>query len=240
MREIMSKEHILIVDDEEDILELVRFNLSKEGYQVICAATGEKAVEIARSELPDLVVLDLMLPGVLDLMLPGMDGLEVAKFLKNDPETQNIPIIMLTAKGEESDVVTGLELGADDYVTKPFSPRILMARVKAVLRRKLTEPPDGSKVVKIHNLVIHPGRREVRVGNKPVDLTFTEFEILSYLVRRPGWVFTRFQIVDAVRGADYFVTDRSVDVQIVGLRKKLGPDGKFIETVRGVGYRFKE
>lgn len=232
MREIMSKEHILIVDDEEDILELVRFNLSKEGYQVICAATGEKAVEIARSELPDLVVLDLM--------LPGMDGLEVAKFLKNDPETQNIPIIMLTAKGEESDVVTGLELGADDYVTKPFSPRILMARVKAALRRKVAEPPDGSEVVKIHNLVIHPGRREVRVGNKPVDLTFTEFEILSYLVRRPGWVFTRFQIVDAVRGADYFVTDRSVDVQIVGLRKKLGPGGKFIETVRGVGYRFKE
>ncbi|MBW2209149.1 MAG: response regulator [Deltaproteobacteria bacterium] len=228
----MSKEQILVVDDEEDILELVRFNLSKEGYQVICAATGENALEIARSELPDLVVLDLM--------LPGMDGLEVAKFLKNDPETQNIPIIMLTAKGEESDVVTGLELGADDYVTKPFSPRILMARVKAALRRKVAEPPDGSEVVKIHNLVIHPGRREVRVGNKPVDLTFTEFEILSYLVRRPGWVFTRFQIVDAVRGADYFVTDRSVDVQIVGLRKKLGPDGKFIETVRGVGYRFKE
>ena len=228
----MPKEQILVVDDEEDILELVRFNLLKEGYQVICAATGEKAVEIARSELPDLVVLDLM--------LPGMDGLEVAKFLKNDPETQNIPIIMLTAKVEESDVVTGLELGADDYVTKPFSPRVLMARVKAALRRKLTEPPDGSEVVKIHNLVIHPGRREVRVDNKPVDLTFTEFEILSYLVRRPGWVFTRFHIVDAVRGANYFVTDRSVDVQIVGLRKKLGPGGKFIETVRGVGYRFKE
>ena len=228
----MSKEQILVVDDEEDILELVRFNLSKEGYQVICAATGEKAVEIARSGLPDLVVLDLM--------LPGMDGLEVAKFLKNDPETQNIPIIMLTAKGEESDVVTGLELGADDYITKPFSPRILVARVKAALRRKVAELPDGSEVVKIHNLVIHPGRREVRVGNEPVDLTFTEFEILSYLVRRPGWVFTRFQIVDAVRGSDYFVTDRSVDVQIVGLRKKLGPGGKFIETVRGVGYRFKE
>ncbi len=228
----MTKEQILIVDDEEDILELVRFNLLKEGYQVICAATGEKAVEIARSGLPDLVVLDLM--------LPGMDGLEVAKFLKNDPKTQNIPIIMLTAKGEESDVVTGLELGADDYVTKPFSPRILMARVKAALRRKVGEPSDGSEAVKIHNLIIHPGRREVRVDNEPVDLTFTEFEILSYLVRRPGWVFTRFQIVDAVRGSDYFVTDRSVDVQIVGLRKKLGPGGKFIETVRGVGYRFKE
>jgi len=228
----MPEERILVVDDEEDILELVRFNLSKEGYHVTCATTGERAVEIARSELQDLVVLDLM--------LPGMDGLEVTEFLKNNPDTQNIPIVMLTAKGEESDVVTGLELGADDYVTKPFSPRILVARVKAVLRRKVKGSPDGSEVVKIHNLLIHPGRREVRVDNKPVDLTFTEFGILSHLVRRPGWVFTRSQIVDAVRGADYFVTDRSVDVQIVGLRKKLGPGGKLIETVRGVGYRFKE
>lgn len=228
----MPKEKILVVDDEEDILELVRFNLSKEGYQVICAATGEKAVEMARAELPDLMVLDLM--------LPGMDGLEAAKFLKNNPETQNIPIVMLTAKGEESDVVTGLELGADDYVVKPFSPRILLARVKAVLRRKQTEATDDSEVVKIHNLVIHPGRREVRVDGKPLDLTFTEFGVLSYLMRRPGWVFTRSQIVDAVRGTDYYVTDRSVDVQIVGLRKKLGNAGKYIETVRGVGYRFKE
>jgi len=228
----MSRDQILVVDDEEDILELVRFNLSKEGYQVICAATGEKAVEIARAELPDLMVLDLM--------LPGMDGLEVTKFLKNNPETQHIPIVMLTAKGEESDVVTGLELGADDYVAKPFSPRILLARMKAVLRRKATESDNGSEVVKIHNLIIHPGRREVRVDGKPVDLTFTEFGILRYLVRRPGWVFTRSQIVDAVRGTDYFVTDRSVDVQIVGLRKKLGSAGKYVETVRGVGYRFKE
>ena len=228
----MPKERILVVDDEEDILELVRFNLSKEGYQTICADTGERAAEIARSEMPDLIVLDLM--------LPGMDGLEVAKFLKNKPETENIPIVMLTAKGEESDVVMGLELGADDYVTKPFSPKILLARIKAVLRRKTADPPDGSEVVKIHNLLIHPGRREVRVDGNPVELTFTEFGILSYLMRRPGWVFTRSQIVDAVRGSDYFVTDRSVDVQIVGLRKKLGSAGKFVETVRGVGYRFKE
>ena len=136
----MPKEQILVVDDEEDILELVRFNLSKEGYQAICAETGEKAVKMARSEIPDLIVLDLM--------LPGMDGLEVTKFLKKDVETQHIPIVMLTAKGEESDVVTGLELGADDYVTKPFSPKILLARVKAVLRRQATEPPDGSEVLK--------------------------------------------------------------------------------------------
>lgn len=228
----MPKERILVVDDEEDILELVRFNLSKEGYQAICAETGERAVEMARSEIPDLIVLDLM--------LPGMDGLEVTKFLKKDPETQHIPIVMLTAKGEESDVVTGLELGADDYVTKPFSPKILLARVKAVLRRNVEDPPDGSEVVRVRNLVIHSGRREVRVDGEPVDLTFTEFGVLSYLVRRPGWVFTRTQIVDAVRGSDYFVTDRSVDVQIVGLRKKLGSAGKYIETVRGVGYRFKE
>ncbi len=228
----MPKEQVLVVDDEEDILELVRFNLSKEGYRTICAETGEKAVGIARSEIPDLIVLDLM--------LPGMDGLEVTKFLKKDPETQHIPIVMLTAKGEESDVVTGLELGADDYVTKPFSPKILLARVKAVLRRKVETPPDGAEVLRIHNLVIHSGRREVRVDGEPVDLTFTEFGVLSYLVQRPGWVFTRTQIVDAVRGSDYFVTDRSVDVQIVGLRKKLGSAGKYIETVRGVGYRFKE
>jgi two-component system, OmpR family, alkaline phosphatase synthesis response regulator PhoP len=229
---MMPKEKILVVDDEEDILELVRFNLSKEGYRVTCAVTGESAVEIARSEHPDLLVLDLM--------LPGMDGLEVAKFLKNNPETQNLPIVMLTAKGEESDVVTGLELGADDYVTKPFSPKILAARIKAVLRRKSAGSPDRSEMVKIHNLVIHPGRREVSVDGKNVDLTFTEFGVLSFLVRRPGWVFTRSQIVDAVRGNDYFVTDRSVDVQIVGLRKKLGATGQYIETVRGVGYRFKE
>ena len=147
---------------------------------------------------------------------------------------------MLTAKGEEADIVTGLELGADDYVTKPFSPRILIARVRAVLRRKTKEQPDDALPTKIHNITIHPGRREVLVDGNQVQLTFTEFGILQFLARRPGWVFTRFQIVDAIRGDDYPVTDRSVDVQIVGLRKKLGPSGKYIETVRGVGYRFKE
>jgi len=147
---------------------------------------------------------------------------------------------MLTAKGEESDIVAGLELGADDYVTKPFSPRILAARVKAVLRRKLPDSSATFEIVKIHNLIIHPGRREVLVDDKPVTLTFTEFGILNYLAQRPGWVFTRSQIVDQVKGSEYFVTDRSVDVQIVGLRRKLGSAGSYIETVRGVGYRFKE
>ena len=230
----MEKERILVVDDEEDILELVRFHLEREGHPVGCAETGEKALELARAERPALVLLDLMLPGI--------DGLEVARLMKADKALQDVPIVMLTAKGEEADVVTGLELGADDYVTKPFSPRVLLARVKAVLRRggRMAPEPDETSVIRRHNLVIHPGRREVLVDEKPVSLTYTEFGVLAYLARRPGWVFTRTQIVDAVRGDDYPVTDRSVDVQIVGLRRKLGAAGSCVETVRGVGYRFKE
>ena len=228
----MTKRRILAVDDEEDILELVRFNLAKEGYQIIGTTLGNDCLNVARTEHPDLIVLDLMLPDI--------DGLEITKILKNTLETKDIPIIMLTAKGEEADIVTGLELGADDYITKPFSPRILAARVKAVLRRKEKAVSEESYSISIHDLVIHPGRREVLLGGKPVQLTFTEFGILHYLAAKPGWVFTRNQIVDTVRGEDYFVTDRSVDVQIVGLRKKLGPAGKYIETVRGVGYRFRE
>ncbi|MBE9571421.1 MAG: response regulator transcription factor [Proteobacteria bacterium] len=228
----MAKEKILVVDDEEDILELLRYNLLREGYNVSCAASGEEALRLAQSEIPDLLVQDLMLPGI--------DGLEVTKILKNDSRTKDIPIVMLTAKGEEADIVTGLELGADDYITKPFSPRVLVARVRAVLRRKVKEYKEETPVLRIHDIVIHPGRHEVLVNDKPVQLTLTEFGILNYLARRPGWVFTRSQIMDAVKGEDYFVTDRSVDVQIVGLRKKLCNAGKYIETVRGVGYRFKE
>jgi two-component system alkaline phosphatase synthesis response regulator PhoP len=228
----MPKENILVVDDEEDILELLKYNLSREGYKVSCAASGEETLRAVRSQIPDLIVLDLMLPGI--------DGLDVARQLKNDVKTRDVPIVMLTAKGEEADIVAGLELGADDYITKPFSPRVLVARVRAVLRRKVKEPPDTTSVLHIHDVGIHPGRREVLVNGEPAQLTFTEFGILNFLARRPGWVFTRSQIVDAVRGDDYFVTDRSVDVQIVGLRKKLGSAAKHIETVRGVGYRFKE
>jgi two-component system phosphate regulon response regulator PhoB len=228
----MLKKHILVVEDEEDILELVRYNLSRDGYQVLCTTSGEDALKIIKSEALDLIVLDLMLPEI--------DGLEVAKILKNDSKTQDIPIIMLTAKGEEADIVTGLELGADDYITKPFSPRILTARIRAVLRRKKITPPDEISIIQHNGLIIHPGRRDVRINGKPVELTYTEFQVLYYLAKRPGWVFTRYQIVEAVRGDDYPVTDRSVDVQIVGLRKKLGPYGKHIETVRGVGYRFRE
>jgi len=228
----MAKEKILVVDDEEDILELLRYNLLREGYNVSCAASGEEALRLAQSEIPDLLVQDLMLPGI--------DGLEVTKILKNDSRTKDIPIVMLTAKGEEADIVTGLELGADDYITKPFSPRVLVARVRAVLRRKVKEYKEETPILRIHDIVIHPGRHEVLVNDKPVQLTLTEFGILNYLARRPGWVFTRSLIMDAVKGEDYFVTDRSVDVQIVGLRKKLCNAGKYIETVRGVGYRFKE
>jgi two-component system, OmpR family, alkaline phosphatase synthesis response regulator PhoP len=228
----MSREKILAVDDEEDILELLRFNLAREGYQVSCSASGEQALRVARTQPVDLIVLDLM--------LPGMDGLDVARKIKNDPKIKHIPIIMLTAKGEEADVVTGLELGASDYVTKPFSPRILIARIKAVLRSENTTPSEGLEIIRRQGIEIHPGRRQVLLSDRQVDLSYTEFQVLHYLAQRPGWVFTRSQIVDAVRGDDYPVTDRSVDVQIVGLRKKLGDHGSCIETVRGVGYRFKE
>jgi two-component system alkaline phosphatase synthesis response regulator PhoP len=173
-------------------------------------------------------------------MLPGVDGLEVCKLLKSDSTTAGIPVIMVTAKGEESDIITGLELGADDYVTKPFSPKVLIARIRACFRRTAQKPVDQTSVIQINDLVIHPGRHEVLVAGKPVSLTLTEFKLLHFLAGRPGWVFTRYQIVDAVRGEDYIVTDRTVDVQIVGLRKKLRGYGKYIETVRGVGYRFKE
>jgi two-component system phosphate regulon response regulator PhoB len=173
-------------------------------------------------------------------MLPGLDGLSVCKRLKQDPRTKEIPIVMVTAKGEESDIVAGLELGAEDYVTKPFSPKVLIARVRTVLRRMEKGAVGEDETISIHDLVIHPGRHEVLVDGKPVDLTYTEFRVLHYLARRPGWVFTRYQIVDAVHGQDYPVTERSVDVQIAGLRKKLGHAGQYIDTVRGVGYRFRE
>jgi DNA-binding response OmpR family regulator len=228
----MAKPNILVVDDEEDILELVRYNLSREGFPVLCATTGEEAMQTTASGQVDLMVLDLLLPGI--------DGLEVTRRIKNDARLRHIPIVMLTAKGEEADVVTGLELGADDYVVKPFSPKILIARVKAVIRRMSSGPTPDDEILRVHDLVIHPGRREVQASAERIDLTFTEFQILAYLARRPGWVFTRSQIVDAIRGDDYPVTDRSVDVQIVGLRKKLGSLGHYVETVRGVGYRFKE
>ena len=230
----MAKERILIVDDEEHILELVRVSLEKEGYPTLCAESGEKALSIARSELPDIIVLDLM--------MPGMDGLEVTRRIKADPATRNIFIVMLSAKGEETDIITGLELGADDYVTKPFSPKVLIARIRSVLRRKIRETTlaDETGAVHVQGITIIPHKHMVETSRGKIMLTPTEFNVLHLLARHPGWVFTRWQIVDKVRGEDYAVTDRSVDVQIAGLRKKLGVFGECVETVRGVGYRFKE
>ena len=228
----MPKEKILVVDDEEDILELVKYNLERAGFQITCAQSGEKAIEATRQEPPNLIVLDLMLPGI--------DGLEVARRLKQRQKTAGIPIVMLTAKGEEADIVTGLELGADDYMTKPFSPLVLIARIKAVLRRQSAQSQEPDPILSIGKLTIDSRRRVVSAGDNNLDLTYSEFQILQFLAARPGWVFTRSQIVDAVRGDNYPVTDRSVDVQIAGLRKKLGPCGDYIETVRSVGYRFKE
>lgn len=229
----MAGEYILAVEDEEDIRELLEFNLSRHGFDVSSAESGEEALELINKNRPDLVLLDLMLPGI--------DGFETCRRIKTQEQTKSIPVIMLTARGEEADVVTGLELGADDYMTKPFSPRVLMARIKAVLRRTPRNKKSAvAGVIQVNDLTIHPGRHEVLVENNKVDLTFSEFKVLHFLAQRPGWVFTRYQIVDAVHGEDYPVTERSVDVQVVGLRKKLGPTGKCIETVRGIGYRFKD
>jgi two-component system phosphate regulon response regulator PhoB len=231
----LAKDKILVIDDEKDILDLVEYNLKQNGYKVSCIATGEEALESAITMKPDLILLDLMLPGV--------DGFDVCKELKSQPDTKDIPVIMLTAKSEDIDVVTGLELGADDYITKPFSPRVLIARVRAILRKKKKSSDTekaAEKIIHVQDIVIDTRKHLVQVDNKPIDLTFSEFRLLQILAERPGWVFSRYQIVDALRGDDYPVTERSVDVQVVGLRKKLGSAGKYIQTVRGVGYRFKE
>lgn len=228
----MAKEKIFVVDDEQDILELVEFILFKENYRVKCFDSGEEILKAVKEDKPDLVLLDLMLPGV--------DGFDVCKIMKNDETLQDVPVIMLTAKGEEADVVSGLEIGADDYIVKPFSSRVLSARVKAMLRRKSNAPTNEDDIIRVNNIVIHPGRHEVTIEGKTLDLTFSEFRLLQLLAQKPGWVYTRYQIVDALRGSDYPVTERAIDVQIVGLRKKLGKQGKYIETVRGVGYRYRD
>jgi len=223
---------ILVVDDEEDLLELVKYNLLKDGYEVECVTSGEEAIRVSRNIFPDLILLDLM--------LSGTDGFTVTRILKSDPKMSQIPIAILSAKGEENDIVTGLELGAEDYITKPFSPKILSARVKAILRRNENKLQNNNDLIEVHEISIDPNRFEAKVNKTPIDLSLTEFKLLSFLAHRPGWVFTRNQIISAVRGDDCAVTDRSVDVHIVSLRKKLGSSGKHIESIRGVGYRFKE
>ncbi len=228
----MTAERILAVDDEEDLLELLRYNLAKQSYEVLTAATGEEALRALADGGADLVLLDLM--------LPGMDGLEVCRAMKADPRTAGVPIIMVTAKGEEADVVKGLALGADDYVTKPFSPKVLVARVGAVLRRRAAGASAGPVSLELGALSISEERREVLVQGKLAALTATEFDLLCLLARRRGCVFTRSQIIDSVKGADCAVTERSVDVHVVGLRRKLGDFGALVETVRGIGYRMKD
>lgn len=225
----MAQQHILIIEDEEDIAELLEYNLHRKGYQAESAGTGESGLQLAQDARPDLVLLDLM--------LPGLSGLDVCRRLKADTETAGIPVIMLTAKGEEEDIIAGFNAGADDYITKPFRPKILLARVEAVLRRGAARRLKPDDTLQVADVTIHPGRHQVTVGENNVDLTRTEFRILHYLASRPGWVFTRQQIVTAVHGDDYPVTSRAVDVQVAALRKKLGASGELIQTVHGVGYK---
>ena len=221
---------ILIIEDEPDISELIEYNLTQLGYNIIASNNGEQGIEITRKHLPDLVLLDLMLPGI--------HGIDVCRILKNDKDTSDVSIIMLTALGQDEDIVKGLETGADDYVTKPFSFSVLEARIQSVLRRGKNDNIKNDKVSN-SGIVISARKREVHIDGENIeDLTFTEFQILHLLASHPGWVFTRYQIIDKIRGDNYPVTDRSVDFQIVGLRKKMGEKGKLINTIRGVGYRF--
>jgi two-component system alkaline phosphatase synthesis response regulator PhoP len=231
----MSKTRILVVEDEEDIAELIQFTLTREGFICDHEPDGANAVRAAQDLRPDLVLLDLM--------LPGSDGNTICKALRAHPDLGQTPVIMLTARGQESDMVRGLEHGADDYITKPFSPRLLCARIRAVLRRRGGAAPDtddSPRVIRRGPIEIFPGKHQVRLSGDTLELTYTEFALLNLLAGRPGWVFTRYQIVDAVRGEGYPVTERAVDVQVVGLRRKLGEAAAWIETVRGVGYRFRE
>lgn len=232
---VAGRGHLLIVEDEEDLQDLLSFNLSRDGYRVTVVGSGEAALKAVQAERPDLVLLDLMLPGI--------DGLEVCRRLKGSAETANLPVIMLTAKGEEADVVSGLEIGADDYVTKPFSLRVLTARLKAVLRQQRKGGDDSSAddetPIEIDGLEIRPDRHEVKVDGEVADLTATEFRLLMLLAGRPGRVFTRTQIIQTIHGGHAAVTDRSVDVQVVSLRRKLGRMGDAVKTIRGVGYSFR-
>jgi len=227
----MKGKHILIIEDEKDIADLLQFNLEIEKYSVSVARNGEDGIQYAKKEEPDLVLLDLMLSGI--------HGLDVCRILKSDKDLEKTSIIMLTALGQEEDIVKGLEAGADDYIPKPFSFKILTARIQSVLRRGGAKKNNSEGPININGIKIIPRTREVSINKQKLELTFTEFQILYLLTSHPGWVFTRYQIINKTRGDNYHVTDRSVDFQIVGLRKKMGKVGYLIETIRGVGYRFK-
>ena len=225
---------VVVVEDEPDILEIIRYHLERERFRVLAAADGVQAIDVVRRQRPDLVLLDLL--------LPGLDGLDVCRQLKESAETRTVPIVMVTAKGEESDIVLGLGLGADDYITKPFSPRELVARVKAVLRR--SEQPatsdDAQGHIRAGLLTIDPAAFKARLADTPLELTATEFRLLSFLAKNPGRVFSRDQLIQRAMGEGVAVTDRNIDVHVRAIRKKLGAHRSLIETVRGVGYRFRE
>jgi len=229
-----ARRRVLVVDDERDIVDMIAYNLGRNGYEAVIAYDGNQALEIIDKQAPDLIILDLM--------LPGLDGMEVARRLKAEPRTARIPILMLTAKGEETDVVVGLTLGADDYVTKPFSMKVLLARVGNVLRRTDTSAatPGEGGTLRTGPLRIDTFKHEVFIDDEPVKLTLTEFKLLSALVGARGRVLTRDQLMDKAMGSDVFVTDRAIDVHVTAIRKKLGGASWLVHTVRGVGYRLRE
>lgn len=224
---------ILVIEDDVDINDLIAYNLKKEGYEVASLYQGEGAFEQALKLCPDLIVLDVMLPGV--------DGLDICRYLRADEKTKNIPVLMLTARSEESDQLVGLQMGADDYMLKPFSPKLLLARVKVLLRRGIASSQTSLEQKRErHGLIIDLLKHKVYYHDQSIALTQIEFDILEYLSRFPGRVFSREQILDGVWKEGKFIVDRAVDVHIRGLRKKMGGAQDLIETVRGVGYCFKE
>lgn len=228
----MPNEHILVIEDDEDIQELIRYNLSRNGFHVSTALTGEDGLKKIRLDLVNCVLIDIVLPGI--------GGFDVCKAIKKDSKLQNIPMIMISARDEEIDMILGLELGADDYIVKPFSPNVFIARVRSVLRYKAIKKFDTLSKKTLNDMEIHPSRNEIAFRGKRLDLTNMEFQIMHLLASQPGWVFTRNQVYDRIHSNSFSVSDRSVDVIIVGLRKKLGETGCFIETVRGVGYKLTQ
>jgi len=228
----MSKEAILIIEDDPDIQELLAHSMSREGWKILQAKTGEEGLKILKSKKVNCILLDIM--------LPGMDGLKVLKKIKEIEQCANVPVIMTTAKGEEADIITGLELGADDYVVKPYSPKVLIARIRAGLRRQEESGASAAAtILQQGEIKLDAARHTAFCGDEQLDLFATEFLLLKHFLSHPDIVFSRNQIIAAIRGPDYPVTDRSVDVQILGLRKKLGKAGDMIETIRGVGYRLR-
>jgi two-component system, OmpR family, alkaline phosphatase synthesis response regulator PhoP len=231
----LKNKKILVVDDEADIRELIKFNLAKEGYEVICAADGETALIETRHKQPDLILLDVMLPGI--------DGIEVCFKLKSDPHYKAIPIVMLSAKTDETDQLVGLKIGADDYLVKPFSPKVLVAKISAILRRSevvAAHNPDDQQIIRFKGLVMNPNDFSVTLLDEQLKLTAVEYKILYFLARKPGRVYTRERIIEQVRGDDVIITGRTVDVHVLSLRRKLGASADLIETVRGIGYKVQE